>query len=52
MKVTPTPLPEVLLIEPKAFPDSRGHFLETYQAPATRSSEGLPLLFKTTSLFP
>lgn len=30
MKVTPTPLPEVLLIEPKVFPDARGYFLETW----------------------
>lgn len=30
MKVTPTSLPEVLLIEPKVFGDSRGFFLETY----------------------
>jgi dTDP-4-dehydrorhamnose 3,5-epimerase len=30
MKVTPTELPEVLLIEPRVFEDPRGFFLETY----------------------
>ena len=32
MKVTPTNLPEVLLIEPQLFSDARGSFMETYQA--------------------
>ena len=32
MKVDPTELPEVLLIEPKVFGDSRGFFYETFQA--------------------
>lgn len=32
MKVTPTELPEVLLIEPRVFGDARGFFVETYQA--------------------
>ncbi len=32
MKVTPLRLPEVLLIEPQVFSDSRGHFLEIFQA--------------------
>jgi len=32
MKVEPTSLPEVLLIEPRVFGDDRGHFLETYHA--------------------
>src|SRR5437588_11431318 len=30
MKVVDTPLPDVLVIEPKVFGDSRGFFLETY----------------------
>jgi dTDP-4-dehydrorhamnose 3,5-epimerase len=30
MKPTPTPLPGVLLLEPKVFRDSRGFFLESY----------------------
>ena len=32
MKVTPTELPEVLLVEPKVFGDARGFFYEGYQA--------------------
>ena len=31
MKIIPTSLPEVLLIEPKVFQDERGFFLESYQ---------------------
>ncbi len=30
MKVSPTSLPEVLLIEPRVFPDGRGHFFEMW----------------------
>ena len=30
MKVTPTSLPDVLIIEPRAFEDERGFFMETY----------------------
>ena len=32
MRVVPTALNEVLLVEPKVFGDARGFFLETYQA--------------------
>jgi len=32
MKVTPAALPEILLVEPRAFADSRGAFLETWHA--------------------
>jgi dTDP-4-dehydrorhamnose 3,5-epimerase len=32
MKVVPTELPEVLIIEPQLFGDARGFFLETYQS--------------------
>ncbi len=32
MKVTPTSLPEVLVIEPKVFGDARGFFTETFHA--------------------
>lgn len=32
MKVTPTELPEVLLIEPDVFGDARGFFMESYHA--------------------
>ncbi len=34
MKVTPTALPEVLVLEPRVFSDARGAFLETWKAPA------------------
>ena len=32
MKVTPTELPEVLLIEPDVFGDTRGFFMESFHA--------------------
>jgi dTDP-4-dehydrorhamnose 3,5-epimerase len=32
MKFTPTHIPEVILVEPLLFEDSRGFFMETYQA--------------------
>lgn len=31
MKIIPTLLPEILLIEPRVFPDERGFFMESYQ---------------------
>ncbi len=31
MKITPTALPEVLLVEPDVFGDERGYFIETWQ---------------------
>lgn len=33
MKVIPTMLPGLLILEPRAFPDPRGFFMETYQSP-------------------
>jgi dTDP-4-dehydrorhamnose 3,5-epimerase len=38
MKVTPTALPEVLLIEPRVFADERGFFYESYNARALREA--------------
>ena len=38
MKVTPTALPEVLLIEPRVFADERGFFFESYNARALREA--------------
>jgi dTDP-4-dehydrorhamnose 3,5-epimerase len=32
MNIIPVDLPEIVLIEPRIFPDRRGYFLETYQA--------------------
>ena len=34
MKVTPTELPDILLIEPRVFGDARGYFYESYNASA------------------
>lgn len=44
MKVTTTDLPGVVLIEPDAFADDRGHFLETYHA-ERYAAAGLPRCF-------
>ncbi|MBC3348992.1 dTDP-4-dehydrorhamnose 3,5-epimerase [Pseudomonas sp. SWRI196] len=41
MKVTPTRLPEVLLIEPKVFGDERGFFYESFNARAFAEATGL-----------
>lgn len=32
MKLTPTSIPDVILVEPRVFGDARGFFMETYQA--------------------
>ena len=45
MKVTPTALPEVLIIEPKVFGDSRGFFLESFNQKAFNEATGLALNF-------
>jgi len=45
MKVTPTRLPEVLLIEPNVFGDKRGFFLESYNKRAIRDVAGIALDF-------
>ena len=41
MKVTPTAIPEVLAIEPRAFSDSRGFFYESFNARTFRELTGL-----------
>jgi dTDP-4-dehydrorhamnose 3,5-epimerase len=41
MKVTPTRLPEVLLLEPRVFGDSRGFFLESWNRNTFASATGL-----------
>ena len=41
MQVTPTELPEVLLIEPKVFGDDRGFFLESWNARRFREATGV-----------
>ena len=44
MKVTPTAIPDVKLIEPKVFGDSRGFFLESWNAQAFASA-GIDRMF-------
>jgi len=44
MKVSPTSLPDVLLIEPDVFRDERGFFLESFHA-GKFSRHGMPLTF-------
>ena len=41
MKVTPTAIPEVLVIEPKVFGDSRGFFFESFNQKAFSEATGL-----------
>jgi len=45
MKATPTPIPDVLLIEPKVFGDARGFFFESYNRKAFREATGLDVDF-------
>lgn len=41
MKVTPTALPEVLLLEPRVFGDARGFFMESFNARVFREAAGV-----------
>ena len=45
MKVTTTKLPGVVIIEPKLHGDSRGYFLETFQADRYKELAGIDLPF-------
>lgn len=45
MKVIPTDLPEVLIIEPKVFGDQRGFFFESWNARAFRECTGVTAEF-------
>ena len=45
MKVTPTALPEVLVLEPKVFGDARGFFLESWNARTFGEATGLDVTF-------
>ena len=49
MRVTPTELPEVLLIEPQIFGDSRGYFLESWNQARYREA-GVPATFVQDNL--
>jgi len=45
MRVTPTAIADVLLIEPRVFGDERGFFFESYNARAFRQATGLNVSF-------
>ncbi|MFL1527093.1 dTDP-4-dehydrorhamnose 3,5-epimerase [Pseudomonas sp. O230] len=45
MKVTPTQLPEVLIIEPKVFGDERGFFYESFNVREFENATGLKKAF-------
>ncbi|WBY03342.1 dTDP-4-dehydrorhamnose 3,5-epimerase [Ramlibacter tataouinensis] len=45
MQVTPTRLPEVLLIEPRVFGDARGFFLESWNQRTFDQAVGQPVAF-------
>jgi dTDP-4-dehydrorhamnose 3,5-epimerase len=45
LKVTPTSLPEVLVIEPKVFADERGFFFESYNEAAFQKATGVAAHF-------
>ena len=45
MKVTPTSLPGVLIIEPKVFGDERGFFAESFNQRVFNEATGLDLEF-------
>lgn len=45
MKVTPTAIPDVLIIEPKVFGDERGFFFESFNQKAFNAATGLDTKF-------
>jgi len=45
VKVIPTALPEVLILEPKVFGDERGFFMESWNARTFREATGLDVEF-------
>lgn len=45
MKVTPTSIPDVLLVEPKVFGDARGFFFESYNRQLFKAATGLDIDF-------
>lgn len=45
MKVTPTAIPDVLIIEPKVFGDERGFFFESFNQKAFNAATGLNVNF-------
>jgi dTDP-4-dehydrorhamnose 3,5-epimerase len=45
LKVTPTRLPEVLIVEPKVFGDERGFFMESFNQAAFEQATGVAMRF-------
>lgn len=45
MYVTPTMIPDVVVLQPRVFPDDRGYFLETFNARAFREAVGVDVEF-------
>ena len=45
MKVTPTRIPDVLIIEPKVFGDARGFFFESFNQKVFKEAVGLDITF-------
>jgi len=45
MKVVPTELPDVLVLEPKIYGDDRGHFFESYNRRVLAKSAGIDVEF-------
>jgi dTDP-4-dehydrorhamnose 3,5-epimerase len=45
MKVTPTAIPDVLVLEPKVFGDERGFFMESFNQQAFHAAVGQPVAF-------
>lgn len=45
MKVTPTAIPDVLVIDPKVFGDERGFFMESFNARAFADAAGIEVSF-------
>ena len=45
MKITPTAIPGVLILEPKVFGDERGFFLESYNQKAFNAAVGIEVNF-------
>ena len=43
MKVTPTAIPDVLILEPRVFGDDRGFFFESFNQRAFSEATGLNL---------
>ncbi len=52
MKVTPTSLPDVLLIEPQVFGDERGFFFESFNARTFAAATALKPTFVHAPLRP